>query len=318
MSSSFKHYVKCGIIKNGNYIFRNFTNKFDEHCTSAQLFTFSSNSIKSYSGNEPNIVLPKSYSISTDESGTDAFIDGEDYAVTKIYLKAFANNSVIENVVIPDNITYIYTQAFLNCSNLKSILIGKGTATIIEGLTLNCDNLTHISVSNENPNYYSINNCIIKSDTKRLTVGCKTSIIPTDGSVTIIGRAFDSYQSLSSIIIPNVIERIASRAFYATSLTEIDIPDSVTTIDSSAFSHCSALTTVTIGTGISSIGQSIFSECPLLTEITIKATTPPALANINAIPDNVTTIYIPAGTLSAYQSATNWSSFASKFVEMEA
>lgn len=273
MSSSFKHYIKCGIIKNGNYIFRNFTNKFSEPHTSAQLFTFSSNSIKSYSGNEPNIVLPKSYSISTDESGTNSFIDGEDYAVTKIFLKAFADNSVIENVVIPDNITYIYTQAFSNCSNLKSILIGKGTTTIIEGLTISCDNLTHISVSNENPNYYSVNNCIIKADTKRLTVGCKTSIIPADGSVTVIGRAFEGYVSLSDILIPNTIEQIVARAFYG----------------------CSGLTT-----------------------ITIKATTPPALANINAIPDNVTTIYIPAGTLSAYQTATNWSSFASKFVEMEA
>lgn len=305
MSSSFKHYVKCGIIKNGNYIFRNFTNKFSEPHASAQLFTFNSNSIRSYSGNEPNIVLPKSYSISTDESGTKTFIDGEDYVVTRIYLKAFANNSIIENVIIPDNITHIDTQAFLNCSNLTSILIGKGVDNLIGGTTLGCDNLISLSVDNANLYYYSIDNCIIRKEDKCLWVGCKTSKIPTDGSVTSIGRAFDSYLSLSSISIPNTIEKISSRAFYGTGLTEINIPDSVITIDFSAFSHCSALTTATIGTGISSIGQYIFAECPLLTEITIKAMTPPALANINAIPDNVTTIYIPVGTLSTYQSAEN-------------
>ena len=50
--------------------------------------------------------------------------------------------------------------------------------------------------------------------------------------------------------------------------------------------------------------------------MTIQSTTPPTLSNTDAISTATTTIYIPYGTLSAYQSATNWSSFASKFVEL--
>jgi hypothetical protein len=53
------------------------------------------------------------------------------------------------------------------------------------------------------------------------------------------------------------------------SLTSIDIPNSVTSIDSSTFERCSGLTSCTIGSGVTSIGQSAFSYCTSLTSIDI-------------------------------------------------
>ena len=83
-----------------------------------------------------------------------------------------------------------------------------------------------------------------------------------------------------------------------------------------AFWGCSSLTEITLPSGLLNIDAGAFEACDSLTEITILATTPPTLEYANAISSATTTIYIPAGTLSAYQSATNWSSFASKFVEL--
>ena len=47
--------------------------------------------------------------------------------------------------------------------------------------------------------------------------------------------------------------------------TEYIIPDSVTSIGSSAFSDCSSLTNVTIPNSVTEIGENAFSECESLT-----------------------------------------------------
>ena len=46
--------------------------------------------------------------------------------------------------------------------------------------------------------------------------------------------------------------------------------------------------------------------------MTIKATTPPTLDSTAFSDSGIQTIYVPAASLDAYKSATNWSAFASK------
>ena len=126
--------------------------------------------------------------------------------------------------------------------------------------------------------------------------------------------------ALKSITIPISVTSIGNYAFqYCYSLQSVTIPSSVTSIGDSAFSSCYSLQSVTIPSSVTSIGKSAFGSCTWLKTITVLATTPPTLGNTAAIPSTyVTTIYIPNGTLSAYQGATNWSSFSSKFVELPA
>lgn len=52
-------------------------------------------------------------------------------------------------------------------------------------------------------------------------------------------------------------------------ITNITIPDSVTSIGSATFSWCLRLTNVTIGNGVTSIGNSAFAGCSSLTSVTI-------------------------------------------------
>ena len=56
---------------------------------------------------------------------------------------------------------------------------------------------------------------------------------------------------------------------YCDSLTEIIIPDSVTSIGEDAFSYCDSLTHVTLGNGVTSIGEDAFYYCTALTEIQV-------------------------------------------------
>ena len=58
--------------------------------------------------------------------------------------------------------------------------------------------------------------------------------------------------------------------FYGCSgLTNITIPDSVTSISNETFRDCSGLTSVTIGNGVTSIGERAFYGCSGLTSVTI-------------------------------------------------
>ena len=126
-------------------------------------------------------------------------------------------------------------------------------------------------------------------------------------------------KKVRAVRIASGVTSIGDNAFYnCYSLQSVVIPSGVTSIGVSAFQSCYSLQSVTIPSGVTSIGNSAFQSCIWLTIVTVLATTPPTLVSTSAIPSNVTKIYIPNGTLAAYQAATNWSSFSSKFVELPA
>lgn len=111
--------------------------------------------------------------------------------------------------------------------------------------------LTHIYISSANPVYHVVGNCLIETATKTLIAGCKSSVIPDDGSVTSIGPyAFA----------------------YCLGLAEIVIPDCIESIGANAFDTCIDLVKVTIGSGVKSIGENAFDNCYKLVEIYNKST----------------------------------------------
>ena len=138
----------------------------------------------------------------------------------------------------------------------------------------NCSSLASITVKDGNIKYHSAGNCLIKTESKILILGCKNSIIPTDGSVTSISeRAFENCSSLTSITIPNSVTSIGSYAFeYCSSLASITIPNSVTSISEGAFAGCSSLTSITIPDSVTSISKLAFLGCSSLTSIQFTGT----------------------------------------------
>ena len=120
-------------------------------------------------------------------------------------------------------------------------------------------------------------------------------------------------RDVTTLNIPDGTTKIGSYAFYYYSgLTDVTIPESVTSIQNYAFAYCSKLTSVTIPESVTSIQNYAFRDCSALTAITVLAATPPTLGigvftNTNNCP-----IYVPAASVDAYKTATNWSKYASR------
>ena len=109
----------------------------------------------------------------------------------------------------------------------------------------------------------------------------------------------------------NKISQCAAR-----NIQEVTIHDlsGVTSINSYALYNCTNLTDITIPNSVTTIGYSVFEGCESLIDIYLNPTTPPSLSDKNAIPITAQ-IHVPIGSGDAYKSATNWSYHSSRIVE---
>lgn len=137
--------------------------------------------------------------------------------------------------------------------------------------------------------------------------GMTTAVI--GNCVTSFGNAFYNCVGLESITIPNSVTSIDSSAFrYCRSLkrmnSDVDdvcnIPSNITSIGSYAFAYCSGLTSVIIPSSIASIGYYAFWYCSGLTSVIISNgvtdISPEAFYECRSltsitIPDSVTVIH---------------------------
>ena len=173
--------------------------------------------------------------------------------------------------VIPSDgsVTVIGMAAFSGCAGLTSVTIPASVTDIEDAAFSGCADLTTVTVAEGNTVYHSAGNCIIETDSKTLIFGCKTGVIPSDGSVTGIGdKAFSGCTGLKGVTIPNSVTSIGDNAFTGcTGLKTVAIPNSVTSIGGWAFSHCAGLTRVTIPSSVTSIGYAAFYECESFTDV---------------------------------------------------
>lgn len=98
---------------------------------------------------------------------------------------------------------------------------------------------------------------------------------------------------------------------YRTMLKMCSIGSGVTSIGSYAFYYCYSLSSINIPDSVSSIGSYAFGYCYSFKYVYFNSSTPPTIqrATFNGIANDCI-FSIPAGSLSAYQSATNYTGYA--------
>ena len=235
-------------------------------------------------------------------------------SVTSIGAYAFYRCSGLTSIVIPNSVTSIGNSAFEDCSGLTSIEIGNSVTSIGNSAFRNCSGLTSIVIPNSVTStggmvfedcsglktiynfsnltfstYYadkvynapngSIEGDFIFGKPNDVNIllyylGNATELtLPADynGENYAIGaNVFEDNTTITCVEIPNSVTSIGGYAFSGcTGLTSIEIPNSVTRIGGSAFKDCSGLTSVTIGNSVTSIGDYAFYDCSRLTSIVV-------------------------------------------------
>ena len=123
--------------------------------------------------------------------------------------------------------------------------------------------LTNVDISADNPVYLWSGNCLIDKQTKTLVLGNAASVIPSDGSVEIIGEHAFSYLPDLQTEIPSCIRTIGVRAFFNSGLSEIRLPEGVETVDAEAFACCAGLSQVYIPSSAKTVCVSAFYDSPV-------------------------------------------------------
>ena len=200
------------------------------------------------------------------------------YNVTSIGFWAFRRSSGLTSVVIPNSVTTIGNYAFSNCSNLTSVTMGRGVTSIDEWAFQNCNSLTKVIISD-------------------IAAWCAISFKSVFSNPLFYAKHLycDAETIITDLNIPDGVTTIGKYAFSNCSdLTSVTIANSVIEIRNSAFDGCSSLTSITIPSSVTSIGESVFWDCSSLTSVTFDQCVPTTFGTYVFNNTNLKDLYYPA------------------------
>ena len=212
-------------------------------------------------------------------------------------------SSLIQSVIMNDNVTTVSNYAFAFCSNLKNVSLNQTLTTIGEHAFFSCPLLESVVIPD---------NVIVIGYNAFAQCSWLTSV-HIGNKVTTIGKgAFARCGRLSSVVMFNSVTSIGENAFdNCSALTTINIPNSITSIGKETFAFCAALTSIEIPESVTSIGENAFYGCSGLTSVINKAVSPQTInANVfTNINFSSCILYVPAESEEAYKAADVWKEF---------
>ena len=218
--------------------------------------------------------------------------------VTSISQHAFEDCINVTSISIPDSMRELDEYCFSACKSMESITIPQSVTRIGNGVFDACEKLTDIyyggtdaSWKNITTDFTGLGDNVKIHSTGVFTGKCGDNLTWTIGNDEVLtisgtGRIPDyntsygekntapwygyAYQ-IKKVVLGSGVQNIGNDAFAGCyCMTDITIPDTVSSIGSGAFSNC-ALREVEIPQGITSIQRNTFWYCTQLTKITIPA-----------------------------------------------
>lgn len=150
------------------------------------------------------------------------------------------------------SVTSIAERAFERCSSLIAITIPGSLTSIGESAFYKCSGLTAVNISD-------------------MAAWCNISFAnAVSNPLSYAHHLYFGGEEITDLDIPNSVTSIRGYAFSGcSSLTSVTIPNCVTSIGKSAFADCTSLANVTIGNSVTTIEDQAFDGCSGLTSLTI-------------------------------------------------
>nr|MCR5564705.1 leucine-rich repeat domain-containing protein [Gammaproteobacteria bacterium] len=192
--------------------------------------------------------------------------------LTTLQEKAFYNANGLETISLPATVVNVGDYAFAECDNLGNVSSVSDTPTINgqvigkymfqNDTALERVNLTNVTVVKE----YAFSGC-----TGLVTANLNTKI-EGDVLTSILAYAFNNCESLTNLILPNTITTIGNHAFdncqvlvlHDTNENTSYLPSELTSIGEYAFYNNNALDYVVIPQKVATVGTYAFAECDSL------------------------------------------------------
>ena len=194
-------------------------------------------------------------------AGTVAFesvkLDDGTMKITKILDTGSESIIVIPDTVAGSRVTVIGSEALMGENEITSVLVPDTVTTIEDFAFANCSALRYVSLSQnlEQIGAGAFANCTSLTTVVSTGVAFTSSHIPEPEAA-----------------LPESLRTLQESAFMGcTALQKVTIPASVSAIGNYAFSACTSLSEITLNDGLRSIGAGAF-DGTAITEITIPAT----------------------------------------------
>jgi hypothetical protein len=216
--------------------------------------------------------------------------DTNGWPFTSLTATAFAGNSSVTNITMPNTLTNIPAGAFFNCPKLTAINVNNPFYSSVSGVLFNQHQTTLIqypggltgnynipySVTNVAPGAFTLANLSTVTIPPTVTsigagafADCTnlTWITVTSGNPdysSVFGVLFNQSQTVL-LQCPGAYGQTLGQAWHG----NYYITGPVTNVAPGAFAGCQYLTTISISNTVTSVGTGAFQNCPALTNVTL-------------------------------------------------
>lgn len=219
--------------------------------------------------------------------------------VVSLASSAFANQTQLTNVILPNTITEIGASAFAGCTNLTSVTLSNSLGIIQEKAFENCVSLTNVNMpsataisSHAFKGCSSLTNITVPANTTNIGEGAFTGC----NALNISVNATNPYYCAEN----NILYSKDKTYIYATGgiSSDVIIPETVTRIEEYAFCNNSNLECVHIY-GTPTICSYAFWNCENLEEVYFYSYDVPSIG-IGTFTDSIFKLYVPHSSQNAY------------------
>ena len=240
------------------------------------------------------------------EIGYDAFEDCNE--LTQVTFDCanigswFSGKSSIKEVILGENVKTIGDYAFSGCSGITSINIPEGVTSMGYGAFNECESLAAVHINNLEAWY-------------KITFGGDGWHDYNSNPLSYAHNLYLNGDLVTELVIPEGVTSIRSQAFSGcTNITSVSIPESVTSIENEAFNGCENLAEVHInsleawcnidfGSNPLSYAKNLYLNGELVTDLVIPSTITAIKRNTFNNCQNLTSVVIPEGVTSIEGSA---------------